>query len=98
MHSTMSRSHISVCHCRSFDLNSYLFPKSVITYTPHINMDITLKFNRDGRPVYCICLPSSDIDRRVAPILNRKPEVDLNIAVTGDTGAGKSSFINAMLK
>ena len=77
-------------------MNAFLFPKSVMTYTPHINMEIPLK--QDKRLAYCICSILSDIDRRVASVLNRNPEVDVNIGVIGDTGAGKSSFINAMLR
>ena len=38
-----------------------------------------------------------NIDTFLKPILNMWREVEVNIAVTGDAGAGKSSFINALL-
>ena len=38
-----------------------------------------------------------NIDNFLKPILNMWREVEVNIAVTGDAGTGKSSFINALL-
>ena len=37
-----------------------------------------------------------DIDKILKPMLDKWREVEVNIAVTGDSGAGKSSFINAL--
>ena len=37
-----------------------------------------------------------DIDKILKPMLDKWREVEVNIAVTGDSGAGKSSFINAI--
>ena len=38
-----------------------------------------------------------NIDTFLKPILDKWQEVEVNIAVTGDSGAGKSTFINALL-
>ena len=37
-----------------------------------------------------------DIDKILKPMLDKWREVEVNIAVTGDSGAGKSSFINTI--
>ena len=37
-----------------------------------------------------------DIDKILKPMLDKWREVEVNIAVTGNSGAGKSSFINAI--
>ena len=39
-----------------------------------------------------------DIDKILKPKLDKWREVEVNIAITGDPGAGKSSYINALLE
>ena len=40
----------------------------------------------------------ADLDKFLKSKLEEWRDVEINIAVTGDTGAGKSSFINAIRK
>ena len=37
-----------------------------------------------------------DIDKILKPMLDKWREVEVDVAVTGDSGTGKSSFINAI--
>ena len=80
--------------------NTFLCPKSVITYTPHINMEIPPKFTKEDKELrdYINQNGFKDIDKILKPMLDKWREVEVNIAITGDPGAGKSSYINALLE
>ena len=92
--------HCPEAHIVLGQSNAFFLPKSVITYAPQINMEIPPMLTIKDKQVrdHISQNGCKNIDKFLKPILDKWREVEVNIVVTGDTGAGKSSFINALLR
>lgn len=75
---------------------------SVITFTPLVNMDSSNDPGKDAGTAseklrdYISKNGVKNINEFIGNELKAWEEVEVNIAVTGDSGAGKSSYINAI--